>query len=55
MLRPRPLALPAILLVALVFRLYRLVAFPPGFHFDEAIDLKIALDLRSKTEPPAGE
>ncbi len=51
MLRPRHLVLPAILLVALAFRLYRLVAFPPGFHFDEAIDLKIALDVLGGARP----
>ena len=49
--RPRHLILPAILLVALAFRVYRLVAFPPGFHFDEAIDLKIALDVLGGARP----
>ena len=38
-------ALLAILLVAAALRLYRLIDVPPGFHFDEAIDLKIALDV----------
>ncbi len=49
--RARHLILPALLLVALAFRLYRLVAFPPGFHFDEAIDLKIALDVLGGARP----
>ena len=39
------IALTAILLVAAALRLYRLLDVPPGFHFDEAIDLKIALDV----------
>ena len=49
--RPRHFVLPLILLVALAFRVYRLVAFPPGFHFDEAIDLKIALDVLGGARP----
>ncbi len=51
MLRPRHFVLPLILLVALAFRLYRLGDFPPGFHFDEAIDLKIALDVLHGARP----
>jgi len=51
MLRPRRLILPIILLVALAFRIWRLVDFPPGFHFDEAIDLKIALDVLHGARP----
>ncbi|HRU94546.1 MAG TPA: hypothetical protein P5195_04865, partial [Anaerolineae bacterium] len=43
--------LPAILLLAAAFRLYRLLDFPPGFHFDEAIDLKIALDVAHGARP----
>ncbi len=50
-LKPRHFVLPLILLVALAFRVYRLVAFPPGFHFDEAIDLKIALDVLGGARP----
>ena len=49
--RPRHFVRPLILLVALAFRVYRLVAFPPGFHFDEAIDLKIALDVLGGARP----
>ena len=45
------LVLPAILLLAAAFRLYRLLDFPPGFHFDEAIDLKIALDVAHGARP----
>lgn len=44
-------ALAAALAVALAFRLYRLGEFPPGFHFDEAIDLKIAFDVLRGARP----
>jgi len=50
-LRPRHFILPLILLIALAFRVWRLVDFPPGFHFDEAIDLKIALDVLGGARP----
>ena len=50
--RARRLVLPALLLLlAAAFRLYRLTDFPPGFHFDEAIDLKIALDVAHGARP----
>lgn len=45
------LALLAILAVAVILRFYRLIDFPPGFHYDEAIDLKIALDVFGGTRP----
>ena len=50
-LQPRQLVLPAIVLLAAAFRFYRLLDFPPGFHFDEAIDLKIALDVVHGARP----
>ena len=50
-LNPRHFVLPLILLIALAFRVWRLVDFPPGFHFDEAIDLKIALDVLGGARP----
>ena len=50
-LNPRHFVLPLILLIALAFRIWRLVDFPPGFHFDEAIDLKIALDVLGGARP----
>lgn len=49
--RAATLVLPAILLVAAALRFYRLVDFPPGFHFDEAIDLKLALDVARGARP----
>ncbi len=49
--RVAPFILPALLLIAAAFRVYRLIDFPPGFHFDEAIDLKIALDVLGGARP----
>ncbi len=49
--RARRLVLLALLLLAAAFRLYHLTDFPPGFHFDEAIDLKIALDVAHGARP----
>ena len=44
-------ALIAVLAVAAALRFYRLLDFPPGFHFDEAIDLKIARDVLGGARP----
>jgi hypothetical protein len=38
-------ALLALLAVALALRLWRLEGVPPGVHFDEAVDLKLAQDV----------
>lgn len=40
-----------LLAVALFSRLWQLDAVPPGFQFDEAIDLKISLDIVNGTRP----
>ena len=44
-------ALFIILGVALFLRLWHLGVVPPGLHFDEAIDLKIGLDVANGSRP----
>lgn len=41
----------AIVLIAIIFRLAQFKQVPPGLHYDEAIDAKLAQDIRSGATP----